>query len=310
MMNIEPIKQLKLYGLSKFFNELVELDIKSKLPNKILLSGNKGLGKSTLAYHFTNYLLSKDEEFRYNLEKFEINTKNRTFKTVLNRSNPNFKLIDVHSDKKFIDINQIRELINDLNKSSFNDKPRIILIDNIELLNVNSINALLKILEEPSTNIYFILIHNNKKILPTLLSRCLNFKIFLTHQESLEVANNLLKGQLTEIINPELINFYSSPGNIYKLASFGVKNNYELKDFDLKDFINLMIKDNQYKKDVIIRSLIFDFIEFYFRKINLSITSSIYEKYTYFINKISDTKKFNLDEESLFLEFKDKILDA
>ena len=71
-----------------------------------------------------------------------------------------------------------------------------------------------------------------------------------------------------------------------------------------------MIKDNQYKKDVIIRSLIFDFIEFYFRKINLSITSSIYEKYTYFINKISDTKKFNLDEESLFLEFKDKILDA
>ena len=71
-----------------------------------------------------------------------------------------------------------------------------------------------------------------------------------------------------------------------------------------------MIKDNQYKKDVIIRSLMFDFIEFYFRKINLSITSNIYEKYTYFINRISDTKKFNLDEESLFLEFKDKILDA
>ncbi len=309
-MNIEPIKQLKLFGLGKFFNELVELDNKSKLPNKILLSGNKGLGKSTLAYHFTNYILSKDEEFSYDLDKYEINTKSRSFKTILNRSNPNFKLIDVHLEKKFIDINQIRELINDLNKSSFNNKPRIILIDNIELLNVNSINALLKILEEPSTNIYFILIHNNKKILPTLLSRCLNFKIFLTHQESLKVANNLLEGQLTDIINPELINFYSSPGNIYKLASFGVKNNYELKEFDLKDFINLMIKDNQYKKDVIIRSLIFDFIEFYFRKINLSITSSIYEKYTYFINRISETKKFNLDEESLFLEFKDKILDA
>ena len=309
-MNIEPIKQLKLFGLGKFFNELVELDNKSKLPNKILLSGNKGLGKSTLAYHFTNYILSKDEEFSYDLDKYEINTKSRSFKTILNRSNPNFKLIDVHLEKKFIDINQIRELINDLNKSSFNNKPRIILIDNIELLNVNSINALLKILEEPSTNIYFILIHNNKKILPTLLSRCLNFKIFLTHQESLKVANNLLEGQLTNIINPELINFYSSPGNIYKLVSFGVKNNYELKEFDLKDFINLMIKDNQYKKDVIIRSLIFDFIEFYFRKINLSITSSIYEKYTYFINRISETKKFNLDEESLFLEFKDKILDA
>ena len=143
-MNIEPIKQLKLYGLSKFFNEFVELYNKNKLPNKILLSGNKGLGKSTLAYHFTNYILSKDEEFSYDLDKFEINNESQSFKTILNKSNTNFKLIDVHLDKKFIDINQIRELINDLNKSSFNNKPRIILIDNIELLNVNSINALLK----------------------------------------------------------------------------------------------------------------------------------------------------------------------
>ena len=85
-MNIEPIKQLKLFGLGKFFNELVELDNKSKLPNKILLSGNKGLGKSTLAYHFTNYILSKDEEFRYDLDKYEINTKSRSFKTILNRT--------------------------------------------------------------------------------------------------------------------------------------------------------------------------------------------------------------------------------
>ena len=77
--------------------------------------------------------------------------------------------------KKNIDINQIRELIRSLNKSSFNEKPRFILIDNIELLNLNSINALLKTLEEPSHNIYFILINNNKKILSTLLSRCINF---------------------------------------------------------------------------------------------------------------------------------------
>jgi DNA polymerase-3 subunit delta' len=78
--------------------------------------------------------------------------------------------------KKSIDINQIRNLILNLNKSSFNTKPRLVLIDNIELLNINSVNALLKIVEEPNENIYFILI-NNKKILPTLKSRCLNYNI-------------------------------------------------------------------------------------------------------------------------------------
>ena len=44
--------------------------------------------------------------------------------------------------KKKIDIDQIRNLINNLNKSSLNSKPRFVLIDNIEYLNLNSINAL------------------------------------------------------------------------------------------------------------------------------------------------------------------------
>ena len=65
--------------------------------------------------------------------------------------------------EKNIDISQIRNLILNLSKSSFNNKPRFVLIDNIELLNNNSTNSLLKILEEPGENIYFILINNNKK---------------------------------------------------------------------------------------------------------------------------------------------------
>ena len=49
---------------------------------------------------------------------------------------------------------------------------------NSELLNISSVNALLKFLEEPSKNTYFILIHNHKDIPNTLRSRCLEFKIF------------------------------------------------------------------------------------------------------------------------------------
>ena len=85
-----------------------------------------------------------------NLDNFEINVENQSFRTILNGSNPNFYIIDINSEKKFIDINQIRDLISKLNKSSFNNRPRFVLIDNIEFLNKNSINALLKTLEEPS----------------------------------------------------------------------------------------------------------------------------------------------------------------
>ena len=140
MNHIYPINQTKLYGLEKFINELIQLENSKNLPNKILLSGQKGLGKSTLAYHFINYVLSKKEEYPYDIKNFEINNQNHSFKTISNKSNINFTLIDISNEKKFIDINQIRNLIINLNKSSFNNKPRFILIDNIEFLNTNAIN--------------------------------------------------------------------------------------------------------------------------------------------------------------------------
>ena len=310
MTYITPVNQIKLFGLDKYFNEMINLFNNNKLPNKILFSGQKGIGKSTLAYHFVNYVLSKNEQHSYDYKNFTISEENQSFKTVLNKSNPNFILIDVEIEKKFIDIEQIRNLIINLNKSSFNKKPRFILIDNIEFLNLNSINALLKVLEEPSNNIHFILINNNKKILPTLISRCLNFKVSLSNKENFEIGSKLLNGNLNEFINEDLINYYITPGNIYNLSIFGRENDYDLINTNLKMFLEIVIEKKHYKKNNIIRFMIFDFIEFYFNKINSSLSSNINDKYSYFLKRISDTKRFNLDEDSLFSEFKESILNG
>jgi len=306
----QPINQINLFGLDKYINEMIDLYKKNNLPTKILFSGQKGLGKSTLAYHFINYVLSQDEQCSYDCKNFKINSENRSYKTILNKSNPNFFLIDIDIDKKFIDINQIRNLITSLNKSSFNTRPRFILIDNIEYLNINSVNALLKVLEEPSINVYFILINNNKRILSTLLSRCLNFKMSLSNKESFMVANKLLDGNLKKFINEDLLNYYISPGNIYNLINFGKINDYDLINTNLEKFLSTMISNKHYKKNKLISFMIFDFIEFYFNKISFSFSAKILDKYSYFLKRISDTKRFNLDEETLFTEFKDDILNG
>ena len=200
-MNLNPANQLFLFGHRVEFIEFIKLYENKKLPNKILLSGEKGIGKSTLAYHIINYILSNDEDFSYDNKNFKINPDNKTYKLITNKSNPNFISIDIDADKKNIDINQIRNLILSLNKSSFNNKPRFVLIDNIELMNTNSVNALLKILEEPNDNIFFILINNNKKILPTLKSRCLNYKIHLTSDQSFDITNKILGINFMDLIN-------------------------------------------------------------------------------------------------------------
>ncbi len=310
MNDIYPYTQRKLFGLERYFLEFVRLFKENNFPTKILLSGEKGIGKSTLAYHFINFVLSLDEKCKYDIKNFAINAESSAYKTIINKSNLNFIKIDILPDKKFIDINQIRNLINSLNKSSLNEKPRFVLIDNIEQLNKSSINALLKILEEPNKNINFILINNNKKILKTLLSRCINFKIHLSHKECLDISNQILNTELDNLVHPDLINYYFTPGNIYKLVKFSEINNYKLSDYDLKDFLIIMIKDNQFKKDSFIRYIIFDFVEFYLRKLNNSFSSRINNKYNYFLKKISDTKTFNLDEESLFTEIKENVLNG
>ena len=309
-MILEPISQKKLYGLENYFNELKAFYIKDKLPNKILLSGQKGLGKSTFAYHFINYVLSYKEEYAYDISKFEINKNNKSYKLTLNKTNPNLSLLDVNTEKKSIDINQIRSLIANLNKSSFNSKPRFVLIDNIEFLNINAINALLKTLEEPSQNIFFILINNNKKILPTLSSRCLNFKISIDNLSSLKIANLLLDNKMDKIINNDLINYYNTPGNIYNLVKFSEENKYDLSNVNLKELLRVLIEKKHYKKNNYIKFMTLDFIEYYFQKISTNFSSSFFNKYSYYIKRISDTKRFNLDEDSLFTEFENELLNG
>ena len=49
---------------------------------------------------------------------------------------------------------------------------------------------------------------------------------------------------------------------------------------------------------------------FYFRNLNLPFSKNINDKYNYFLKRISDTKIFNLDEESLFMEFQEDVLNG
>jgi len=80
----------------------------------------------------------------------------------------------------------------------------------------------------------------------------------------------------------------------------------------LIQFIDLLIDNGYYKKNKFAKKLLINFIELFFLKeYKLSITkNSFLNFYYYFISKIHNTEKFNLDEESLFLEFKSKLLDG
>ena len=310
-MNLKPSENTSIYGYKYFFNEIIQLYNNRKMPNKILLSGKKGSGKSTFAYHLVNFFLSKDEELKYDLIENKINSENKSFKLLQNNSHPNFYLIDLLAEKKNIDVAQIRGMISYTNKSTFNNQDRFIMIDNVEYLNKNSINALLKIIEEPNENIYFILIANSQKnILPTLKSRCITFKIHFSFDNTVNICNQILNQNILNELNYDLINYYCTPGEIIKLIQFAEEKQINLRDHDVSSIINLIIENTYYKKNIFIKNLLINFIELfllkrYKRSNNKNFLLNFYQS---FIQKINNTEKFNLDEESLFLEFKSKIL--
>ena len=83
-MNIlKPINQTRLYGLDNYFNELTKLHHEGNYPNKLLLSGQKGIGKCTLAFHFINYVLSINEDHKYDVQNYSINIESPDFKILL-----------------------------------------------------------------------------------------------------------------------------------------------------------------------------------------------------------------------------------
>ena len=99
LIDLKPNNQKKLLGFNKFFLNIINLYKNKKLPNKILFSGSKGIGKATFAYHLINYIFSKEEKFKYDIANFEISNSNKSFNLVQNNSHPNFHLIDLLDNK-------------------------------------------------------------------------------------------------------------------------------------------------------------------------------------------------------------------
>ena len=92
-------------------------------------------------------------------------------------------------------------MINFTNKSSFNNKEQIVIIDDVECLNLNSINALLKIIEEPKNNVLFFLIFNNeKKIFDTLKSRCIEYKLQIDEKVTASIVNYIYNNDIFDQI--------------------------------------------------------------------------------------------------------------
>lgn len=294
---------LKLFGLQKNFRFIFELYKRKKLPKVLMFSGKKGSGKSTLVNHF---LYSIFDIENYNLDKLIFSENSIFLKQFQNNIFSNILYIS-GADFKSVKVDDIRDLKTSIFQSTISNKDRFIIFDDIELFNQNSLNALLKIIEEPSKKNYFFLINNNSKpLLETIKSRALEIKIILDENQRLEIIDKLAKlFKLELILNPKFS--YLTPGNF-------VKFNYICKEYDIittNNFVeNLTLLLNLYKKnkDVIFINLIFFIADDYFKNLkdkNLFNNDKIYETKNYIFDNLNNFKLYNINQNSLINNIND-----
>ncbi len=300
--NFEPRKTSKLIGYHDKFLLLRKLIESQKFPKALLLSGEKGIGKFTLISHLMHYYFDKEN---YDFKNYTIKKVSSFSKQFLQNIFPNILYLQ-GSDTHNLRIEDIRKLKINLQKTPLNNEKRFIIFDDIELFNLNSVNALLKIIEEPSDKNYFILINNKTKpLIQTISSRCLELRIFFkkyTKDKILEFLTEFFDQKI--LLDKDLIQI--SPGNFIKFNYI-----FEFKNINLNEkfLVNLNNLINLYKKDknIFYKDLILFFIDYYFQsnKFKMIVTNrKIFEKKSELASKIDQYFLYNLNQNNLltFLE--------
>ena len=196
-------------------------------------------------------------------------------------------------------------------KSSIIDKERFIIFDDIELLNKNCINALLKIIEEPTIKNNFILINNKKKeIIETIHSRSLEFKITLNHNKRINIIESLIKKNDLNNINIDYKSSNISPGNFLNLNEIIIKHKIDLEE-DFLDNFSLLMKLYKKEKNSYIIDLVLYLTEIHFFKISqrngINLEKVIDDK-SFIITNLDRFLLYNLNHNSLINAINNRFL--
>ena len=272
---LTPFNSLKLFGLKEYFFDLIKLFKSKKLPKVILLTGEKGIGKFTLSFHLINYIFSSNSNYAYNYEAQEINEENSFYKSIMSNVSENFIYISNENQNK-TKIEDIRNIKKKFTTSSLNNMPRFTILDDVELLNINAANSLLKLIEEPSDNNYFILINSKrKKVIETIKSRSLETKIFLSREKQNKVFEELIKHyNIADHFSHKFKNL-TTPGRLIKFSE-SLKNLEIDLNTSLYDATLILLENFKKTKNDIFLDFINFFLEIKFsEKISLKNKESI-----------------------------------
>tara|TARA_Y100001970_G_scaffold286037_1_gene407224 strand:+ start:717 stop:2402 length:1686 start_codon:yes stop_codon:yes gene_type:complete len=220
----------------------------NKTPNAYLLTGIRGVGKTTTARLIAKALnceKNNDEKIKCSSEKFC-----PTCIEIVNSNHMDILEMDAASKTG---IDDIRELIENSRYSPTSAKYKIFIIDEVHMLSKQAFNGLLKTLEEPPPSLKFILATTEVRKIPvTILSRCQRFDLKRVSIDNLFHHLKNISKKENGTISDEAIKLIArtSEGSVRDaislldraLISQSINENNLIKDTDVRKMLGLADK--------------------------------------------------------------------
>lgn len=199
-----------IQGHQSIKRDLQLLLTKNKLPHALLFTGEKGIGKYLTAKVLAKALLCGNSVPCDNCPSCKLFDE---------QSHPDYYYLQPEGKTlKMIKIEQIRKMQAGISLAPYLSDKRVVIIDDAELMNEPAANSLLKTLEEPVGQVFFILITANKDmLLSTILSRCM--KIYFSPLADEEVMYILEHKQHLEQTKAKIIAKLAN-GSVSKALDF------------------------------------------------------------------------------------------
>ncbi len=153
----------------------------AQLPQSLIIGGQEGIGKATLAWRFSRFLLAHPDSGSVQAQDADnlfVDPEHPAARKLSALSHGDLYLLRRQwnaTDKRprtVIRVDDVRDMVHRFHQSSTNPGWRIGIIDSADDLNRNAANAMLKLIEEPPPRSLFLFVVNQPaRVLPTIRSR-------------------------------------------------------------------------------------------------------------------------------------------